>query len=161
VAELAGVFVSTVSRVLNGRSDVSAETRLAVERVARSRGYDTRRAVADSPARPSRDRSDLADGRLSGLVGVTTTTSGTAYFSTILAGITEALAEREMWALVCPTRQERDREVSVLKRLMRSEMVGALLLLPEESPDELRRLSEDGLVTPPSPRRPPSTSRSC
>jgi LacI family transcriptional regulator len=146
VAELAGVSVSTVSRVLNGRSDVSAETRLVVERVARSRGYATRRALAGSPARPSRERFDLAGGRLSGLVGVTTTTSGTAYFSTILAGITEALAEREMWALVCPTRQERDREVSVLKRLMRSEMVGALLLLPEESPDELRRLRQDGLV---------------
>jgi LacI family transcriptional regulator len=146
VAELAGVSVSTVSRVLNGRSDVSAETRLAVERVARSRGYATRRASAYSPARPSREPSDFAGGRLSGLVGVTTTTSGTAYFSTILAGITEALAEREMWALVCPTRQEHDREVSVLKRLMRSEMVGALLLLPEESPDELRRLREEGLV---------------
>jgi LacI family transcriptional regulator len=146
VAELAGVSVSTVSRVLNGRSDVSDETRLAVERVARSRGYATRRALAAGSVGPSRERSDLMAGRLSGLVGVTTTTSGTAYFSTILAGITEALAEREMWALVCPTRQERDREVSVLKRLMRSEMAGAVLLLPEESPDELRKLKEDGLV---------------
>jgi LacI family transcriptional regulator len=146
VAELAGVSVSTVSRVLNGRSDVSAETRLVVERVARSRGYATRRALPASLARPSRERSGFGGGRLTGLVGVTTTTSGTAYFSTILAGITEALAEREMWTLVCPTRQEHDREVSVLKRLMLSEMVGALLLLPEESPDELRRLREDGLV---------------
>lgn len=146
VAELAGVSVSTVSRVLNGRSDVSVETRLVVERIARSHGYAARRALAGSPARPARERFDAAGGRLSGLVGVTTTTSGTAYFSTILAGITEALAEREMWALVCPTRQEHNREVSVLKRLMRSEMVGALLLLPEESPDELRRLREDGLV---------------
>jgi len=147
VAELAGVSVSTVSRVLNGRSDVSDETRLAVERVARSRGYATRRAPAAGFARPGpHEQSDFEGHRLTGLVGVTTTTSGTAYFSTILAGITEALAEREMWALVCPTRQEHDREVSVLKRLMRSEMVGALLLLPEESPDELRRLREDGLV---------------
>jgi DNA-binding LacI/PurR family transcriptional regulator len=131
VAELAGVSVSTVSRVLNGRSDVSDETRLAVERVARSRGYATRRAPAAGFARPGpHEQSDFEGHRLTGLVGVTTTTSGTAYFSTILAGITEALAEREMWALVCPTRQEHDREVSVLKRLMRSEMVGALLLLP-------------------------------
>jgi LacI family transcriptional regulator len=146
VAELAGVSVSTVSRVLNGRSDVSAETRLAVERVARSRGYAPRRVPAGRPAEPSRERSDFTAGRLSGLVGVTTTTSGTAYFSAILAGITEALAEREMWTLVCPTRQEHDREVSVLQRLMRSEMAGALLLLPEESPGELRRLRDDGLV---------------
>ena len=143
IADLAGVSISTVSRVLNGRSDVSEETRQAVERVARSHGYETRRGPA---AVAARERSDLAGSRLSGLVGVTTTTSGTAYFSTILAGITEALAEHDMWALVCPTRQEHDREVSVLKRLMSSEMAGALLLLPEESPDELRRLKADGLV---------------
>ena len=146
VADLAGVSISTVSRVLNGRSDVSDETRLAVERVARVHGYDTRRAVPGDQARSSRERFDPAGQQLSGLVGVTTTTSGTAYFSTILAGITEALAERDMWALVCPTRQEHNREVSALQRLMRSEMIGALLLLPEESPDELRRLKEDGLV---------------
>jgi LacI family transcriptional regulator len=146
VAELAGVSSSTVSRVLNGRSDVSDETRLVVERVARSHGYQTRRALPGGQAGPSRERADSAGGQLSGLVGVTTTTSGTAYFSTILTGITEALAERDMWALVCPTRQERDREVSALRRLMRSEMIGALLLLPEESADELRGLREDGLV---------------
>jgi LacI family transcriptional regulator len=150
VAQLAGVSISTVSRVLNGRSDVSEETRLVVEQVARANGYETRRAPATGSAQPqpqpSRERLDPADGRLSSLVGVTTTTSGTAYFSTILAGITEALAERDMWALVCPTRQEHDREVSVLKRLMSSEMIGALLLLPEESPEELRRLKDDGLV---------------
>jgi LacI family transcriptional regulator len=143
VAELADVSISTVSRVLNGRSDVSEETRLVVERVARSHGYETRRAL---PVGPARERFDPASGQLSGLVGVATTTSGTAYFSTILTGITEALAERDMWAVVCPTRQEHDREVSVLKRLMRSEMVGALLLLPEESPAELRGLKDDGLV---------------
>jgi LacI family transcriptional regulator len=146
VAELAGVSISTVSRVLNGRSDVSQETRLAVEEVARSHGYDTRRAVAAGPAGPLRERTDFAGERLSGLVGVTTTTSGTAYFSTILAGITEALAERDMWAVVCPTRQEHSLEVSVLNRLVRSEVAGALLLLPEESPEELRKLKEHGLT---------------
>jgi LacI family transcriptional regulator len=146
VAELAGVSISTVSRVLNGRSDVSEETRIIVERVARSHGYETRRAPSGGQVRPVRERFESAGEQLSGLVGVTTTTSGTAYFSTILTGITEALAELDMWAVVCPTRQEHSREVSVLKRLMRSEMAGVLLLLPEESPDELRELKEDGLV---------------
>lgn len=146
VAQLAGVSISTVSRVLNGRSDVSEETRLAVEQVARSHGYDTRRAAPADAPRSTRKVADVAGERLSGLVGVITTTSGTAYFSAILAGITEALADLGMWALVCPTRQEHSREVSVLNRLARSEMVGALLLLPEESPQELRRLKEDGLA---------------
>jgi len=146
VAALAGVSISTVSRVLNGRSDVSDETRLVVERVARSHGYDTRRAVAGEPSRPQSELFDRAGKHLSGLVCVTVTTSGTAYFSTILAGVTEALAERDMWALVCPTQQEHDREVSLLERLMGAETaIGALLILPEESPDELRGLKKDGL----------------
>src|SRR5579862_4230656 len=89
VAQLAGVSISTVSRVLNGHSDVSEETRLAVEQVARSHGYGTRRSAAGAAAPASRERADAAGERLSGLVGVTTTTSGTAYFSAILAGITE------------------------------------------------------------------------
>ena len=151
VATLAGVSTSTVSRVLNGRSDVSDETRLVVERVARSHGYDTRRARGKGRARPGRELSRLASKQLSGLVGVTMTTSGTAYFSTILAGIAEALAERDMCALVeptleCPTPQEHDREMSLLERLMGGETtIGALLILPAESTDELRGLREDGL----------------
>jgi LacI family transcriptional regulator len=146
VAALAGVSISTVSRALNGQSDVSHETRLAVEQVARSHGYFTRRGLPSGPSQPLSERSALAAEPLSGLVGVTTTTSGTGYFSAILAGITEALAERDMWTVVCPTRQEHDREVSVLQRLIRSEVIGALLLLPEESLDELRGLRADGLV---------------
>jgi LacI family transcriptional regulator len=39
VAEQAGVSIATVSRVLNDRADVSAETRERVRRVARSVGY--------------------------------------------------------------------------------------------------------------------------
>jgi DNA-binding LacI/PurR family transcriptional regulator len=41
IAEQAGVSVPTVSKVLNGRSDVSAETRQRVEAVIREHGYRT------------------------------------------------------------------------------------------------------------------------
>lgn len=138
--------ISTVSRVLNGRSDVSDETRLVVEQVARSHGYGTRRALARGPARPGREPFELAGKHLTDLVGVTMPTSATAYFSTILEGVTEALAERDMWALVGPTHQDHDREVSLLERLMGGDTLGALLILPAESPDELRRLKQHGLV---------------
>lgn len=143
VAELAGVSISTVSRALNGQADVSEETRIVIEQVARSHGYLTKRTAPAGPPQPLAQRSGEP---LSGLVGVTTTTSGTGYFSAILAGITEALAERDMWTVVAPTQQEHDREVSALKRLTRSDVLGALLLLPEESGEELRRLKDDGLV---------------
>jgi DNA-binding LacI/PurR family transcriptional regulator len=50
VAELAGVSVPTVSKVLNGRADVSAETRRRVEAVIREWGYErTNRSVRAAP----------------------------------------------------------------------------------------------------------------
>jgi LacI family transcriptional regulator len=45
VAELAGVSVATVSKVLNGRPDVAAATRAKVEEVVEQQGYRRRRAV--------------------------------------------------------------------------------------------------------------------
>jgi LacI family xylobiose transport system transcriptional regulator len=42
VAEEAGVSLSTISKVLNGRADVSASTRLKVEEVLAQRGYERR-----------------------------------------------------------------------------------------------------------------------
>jgi LacI family transcriptional regulator len=127
VAELAGVSIATVSRVLNGRADVSAETRERVERVVRSHGY-----VRPVPA---------PEARRTGLVGITMPFASPAYFATILAGATEALYERDMRAVLCPTRHQHDREVSLLERLMHGETDGALLILPEESSDELRHLA--------------------
>ena len=143
VAELAGVSIATVSRVLNGRADVSDQTRLVVERVARSHGYGTRRA----PVRPRSglDGQGAGGQRWTGLVGVTMPYTGPAYFATILAGIAEALYERDTRALLCPTKHEHDREVTLLERLTDGQTDGALLVLPEESADELRQLKEHGL----------------
>ena len=39
IAELAGVSIATVSRVVNGHADVSDRTRETVQRVIRERGY--------------------------------------------------------------------------------------------------------------------------
>jgi LacI family transcriptional regulator len=67
-----------------------------------------------------------------------------AYFATILSGVAEARCERDMRAVLCPTRHEHDREVSLLDRLMHGETDGALLVLPEESNEELRLLTNHG-----------------
>lgn len=137
VAELAGVSIATVSRVLNGREDVAEETRRSVERIAREHGYRTRRA-------PAASRAPAAGVGGTGLVGVTMPFAHPAYFAAILSGAAEALQERDLRAVLCPTRHEHDRELSHLERLLHGATDGALLVLPEESPDELQLLTGQG-----------------
>jgi LacI family transcriptional regulator len=137
VAELAGVSVATASRALNGRGDVSDETRLAVQRVAKAHGYGGR-----SRSRSRRPTSDGA--HWTGIVGVTMPYSAPTYFSSILAGAVEALSERDMRALVCPTGHQHKYEATLIEELVRGETTGAVLVLPEESPEELRALKQQG-----------------
>jgi LacI family transcriptional regulator len=49
-----------------------------------------------------------------------------------------------MRMVLCPTHHEREREVSLLERLMRGTTDSALLILPEESAEDLSALGEHG-----------------
>jgi LacI family transcriptional regulator len=132
VADLAGVSTATVSRVINGHAEVSERTRDAVMRVVRERGYSTNRSARG-----------LSAGR-TGLVGVTLPQVHHSYFSEILAGAAEALYAHDMRTVICPTQHQHDREVSLLERLMQGTTDGAVLILPEESSDELAALHDHG-----------------
>ena len=132
IAELAGVSIATVSRVVNGHADVSSETRDAVQRVIREHGYTANRSARA-----------LSGGR-TGLVGVTVPRVRPTYFASILDGAAEALDEQDRRIVLCPTRHEHDREVSLLDRLMHGTTDGALLVLPEETNDELNVLLNHG-----------------
>src|SRR5947208_8829257 len=132
IAELAGVSIATVSRVVNGRGDVSHETRELVGRVIREHGYTANRSARG-----------LQSGR-TGLVGCLVPLVYPAYFSGILAGAAEALYEQDMRLVLGPTRHEHEREVSLLDRLMHGTTDGALIVLPEESSEELERALADG-----------------
>jgi len=128
IAGLAGVSVATVSRVMNGRDDVSPETRELVQRIVREHGYTT-----------SRTARGLSAGR-TGLIGATVPLVHPAYFSFILSGAAEALYERDMRLVLCPTQHEHDREVSLLERMMHGTTDGGILILPQESSAELETL---------------------
>ena len=131
IADEAGVSIATVSRVLNGRDDVSDETRDLVTRVIRENGYTANRSARG-----------LSAGR-TGLVGVLVPLVYPAYFAGILAGAAEALSERGLQIVLSPTRGEHEREVSFLDRL-HGLTDGALIILPEESSEELERLLDGG-----------------
>ncbi|HEY4412652.1 MAG TPA: LacI family DNA-binding transcriptional regulator [Gaiellaceae bacterium] len=132
VADEAGVSIATVSRVLNGRDDVAPETRELVSRIIQERGY-----IANRGAR------GLSAGR-TGLVGLLVPLVFPAYFSAILSGATEALQEHDLRAVLSPTGHQHDREVTLLDRLMHGLTDGALIVLPEESSQELERLLDAG-----------------
>ena len=132
IADRAGVSIATVSRVLNGRSDVSDETRELVSRIIRDNGYTANRSARG-----------LSAGR-TGLVGVLVPLVYPAYFSAILAGAAEALGEQDLRVVLSPTGHEHDREVTLLDRLMHGLTDGALIVLPEESSEELERLLDHG-----------------
>ncbi len=132
IADLAGVSIATVSRVVNGRDDVSPETRDLVQRIIREHGYTANRSARG-----------LSAGR-TGLVGVLVPLVYPAYFSAILSGAAEALHEQDIRLVLSPTQHEHDREVSLLERLMHGMTDGALLVLPEESSDELENLLGQG-----------------
>jgi LacI family transcriptional regulator len=131
IAELAGVSIATVSRVLNGRDDVAPETRDLVRQVIREQGYTANRSARG-----------LSAGR-TGLVGILVPMVFPAYFAGILAGAAEALTERDLPIALSPTGGEHDREVSVIDRL-HGLTDGALIILPEESGEELERLQDNG-----------------
>ena len=135
IAALAGVSVATVSRVLNGRSDVSEETRSLVSRVMRENGYRTTRRT--SRTAPGVGRSSLVVGLLVPLVH-------RVYFSAIFGGAAEALYEQNMKLMLTPTLHEHEREISLFAWLMHGMADGALLILPDESSDELEALLEQG-----------------
>jgi LacI family transcriptional regulator len=134
IADLAGVSIATVSRVVNGHSDVSTETREAVQRVIREHGYTANRSAR------------ALSGGHTGLVGVTVPRVRPTYFSAILDGAAEALDEQDRRIVLCPTGHEHDREVSLLDRLMHGTTDGALLVLPEETNEELNVLLNHGYL---------------
>jgi LacI family transcriptional regulator len=117
---------------MNGREDVSAETRELVQRIVRERGYTTNRSARG-----------LSAGK-TGLIGGTVPMLHYPYFSYLLAGVAEALYEEDMRLVLCPTMHEHDREVTLLERLMHGTTDGAVIILPEESSDELELLLNHG-----------------
>jgi LacI family transcriptional regulator len=132
IADLAGVSVATVSRVMNGRDDVAPETRELVQRIVREHGYTA-----------SRSARGLSAGR-TGLIGATVPLVHPAYFSFILSGAAEALYEHDMRLVLCPTQHQHEREVTLLERMMHGTTDGGLLILPQESADELEHLLAHG-----------------
>lgn len=130
IAERAGVSIATVSRVLNGRPDVSAATRALVLEHIRASGY-----VSNRIARASWE---------TGLVGLSAPYVRGEYVTEIVTGAMEALYERDARLVICSAEPNAEAEASLPERLMQGVTDGALLILPSESGAELSALRQSG-----------------
>ena len=134
IAAAAGVSVATVSRVLNGRVDVAPQTRTRVLTEIRRRRYASNRTP--HPRRAER----------TGLIGVMIPEVTGGYFSEFVAGIVEALEERELHPVISATHQDAEREREVLGRLSGGVTDGAILVMPVASVPQLPPLYHQGYL---------------
>ncbi len=132
VARTAGVSIATVSRVMNGRPDVAAATRERVLGAVHDLGFSTNRSARS-----------LVGGRTF-LVGIMLPLVEAEYFSRIVAGAADELYDHDLQVVLTPTLHLRDRSANLLARLAGGLTDGALLILPEESSEALRRLAHTG-----------------
>lgn len=131
VAERAGVSIATVSRVLNDHPDVSPATRDEVLRHARELGYTGlgRRQESATPRTQ--------------LIALSVPSIQTDYVKEIVAGAVEALHHRDARLVIC-SRDNGAAQQSLPDLLLRDMTDGALLLMSQDPPDELRALLRSG-----------------
>ncbi|MFI6423886.1 LacI family DNA-binding transcriptional regulator [Promicromonospora sp. NPDC050880] len=127
VARAAGTTVPTVSKVLGGRSDVSAGTRTRVMRVVAELGY---RGRAGRAVPPDAGRPPFVDLVLSGIEGT--------WANRALSGVERAAADAGVEVVVSVTRPPDD---AWLTRLLARRLRGAVLALVDTTPDQLATLA--------------------
>jgi LacI family transcriptional regulator len=132
VASAAGVSIATVSRVLNGRSDVASATRERVLAAIHDLGFSSNRSAR------------ALVGSRTFLVGISLPVIEAEYFARILAGAAEELYDHDLQVVLAPTLHLRDRASGQLARLASGLTDGSLLILPEESSEELQALARTG-----------------
>lgn len=118
VAGEAGVSYSTVSRVVNNKSNVNPETRERVLRAMAQLGY-----VGNVPAR------SLAGGSAR-VIGLLVDHLNTSYMGEIIRGIDEALEANNYNLMLYTTHQRKTKESAYVTKLTRNFADGLLLILP-------------------------------
>ncbi|MFD7307290.1 LacI family DNA-binding transcriptional regulator [Promicromonospora sp. NPDC059942] len=126
VAQAAGTTVPTVSKVLSGRSDVSAGTRDRVMRIVAELGYRGRSGRDAVP----RGESSLVDLVLSGVEGT--------WANRALSGVEQAAEEAGLDVVVSVARPPDD---AWLTRLLARRPRGAVLALVDTSAEQLATLA--------------------
>ena len=134
VAAEAGVSLPTVSKVVNGRPDVAADTRARVEQLLSD--FDYHRPGARRVARR---------GRRSGLIDLIFNGLDSPWAVEILRGVEEWCAERATGAVVSAVRHGSARPASWTSALASHDTEGVILVTSELTAPQLKQLRGEGI----------------
>ncbi|MCX5054730.1 MULTISPECIES: LacI family DNA-binding transcriptional regulator [unclassified Streptomyces] len=133
IADEAGVSVSTVSKVLHNRSDVSAETRAKVQRLLEKHGYLARPRAAATAAPPG------------GLIDLVINELDSPWAVELIRGAEDVLHEAGMGLVVSATHGRQKRARQWLDSLATRPTRGAILVVPELAPEQQADLAGLGI----------------
>jgi DNA-binding LacI/PurR family transcriptional regulator len=134
VAELAGVSIATVSRVLNKDSSVKEETRVLVQKAIKSSGYHPNR-IAQRLRSSTRSRK---------LIGLLIPDIQNPFYVDVIRGIEEFAYAHDTAVLIGNFSQDQKKEKLYLD-ILRSESVDGFIVAPSHGMDEdIESLVEEG-----------------
>ncbi|WP_328483994.1 LacI family DNA-binding transcriptional regulator [Streptomyces sp. NBC_00377] len=133
VADQAGVSVSTVSKVLHNRSDVSAETRAKVQRLLEQHGYLAKHRPSATAAPPG------------GLIDFVINELDSPWAVELIRGAEDVLHDAGMGLVVSATHGRTRRARQWLDSLATRPTRGAILVVPELTPEQHDELSRLGV----------------
>ncbi|MBA2396108.1 MAG: LacI family DNA-binding transcriptional regulator [Ktedonobacteraceae bacterium] len=131
IAQIAGVSVPTVSKVLNGRADVAVSTRERVEQVIEEHGFVRNRAARA-----------LRKGK-TGLVDLILPRLDDEYYLPILEGVAQVLREAGVRLVLTSTNYRSEEEVQWIDTVTDHSTDGILVVLPSE--EAIEHLEHSGL----------------
>jgi LacI family transcriptional regulator len=131
IAQIAGVSVPTVSKVLNKRSDVAPPTRERVERVVEEYGFVRNRAARA-----------LRKGK-TGLVDLLLPRLDDEYYLPILEGVAQVLRESGVRLVLTSTDYQAEQEIRWIHTATDHSTDGILLVLPRD--EAIEHLERSGL----------------
>jgi LacI family transcriptional regulator len=130
IAKAAGVSLSTTSRALNGKIDVSEETRKKVLETAKKLGYLPNRSAVSLKKQKTYT------------IGVVVEDNSNPFWSEVLKGIENAARKEGYHVIFTNTNRNYQNEVENIKLLLERRVDGFLIVPNQEKYDDLQELKE-------------------
>ncbi|UHA75580.1 LacI family DNA-binding transcriptional regulator [Paenibacillus sp. 481] len=115
IAQMAGVSVSTVSRVINNHPYVNEQKRAEILNIIKQFNY-----------LPNSNAIHLVTGKTN-VIGVILPLVSNHYYNSILAGIAQQATRHNYYLMVCQTDYRADKELEVLEMLKMKKMDGVIM----------------------------------